>query len=418
MLPSRSARTLSWATLTVLLGATAIMLLAPGAASGAGAHATHGAGPSSLSQSTFVSAPPTGATGPDDITYLATAGLDHGRAMIWTNYQNGVNPNGTPGTPGGLTHSTVAGYDRATGTLVRTFNVTGKVDGLTADPWTGTLLATVNEDDNSALAVIYPALGAVASYTYSPNPAVSGNGGTDSLAIRDGVVYVAHSNPNDATQATDYRVTLHQSTLIAQLTPVFYDDSAATNAVTGAATTLALTDPDTNFIMPAASPRFAGTLATVGQADGEIIFASHLSGTPQLKVLPLTDNVSGNVPPIDGLAVATCGDGTLYVVDASANTIVALDTTGWAGGTVFVGEPHDNHNPLVGALNLNTGVITPLSNHFVSPKGLLFVPDFSHCGDADHPAGGDHDHHGEGDGHHGGDGSRRGEGAVRAAIKG
>jgi hypothetical protein len=30
-------------------------------------------------------------------------------------------------------------------------------------------------------------------------------------------------------------------------------------------------------------------------------------------------------------------------------------------------------NPLLGTLNLFTGKITPLGNHFQSPKGLLFV---------------------------------------------
>ena len=47
---------------------------------------------------------------------------------------------------------------------------------------------------------------------------------------------MAHSNPNDVTQSTDYLVTLQRSTptLTANLTPVFYDNSMATNAVTGA----------------------------------------------------------------------------------------------------------------------------------------------------------------------------------------
>jgi hypothetical protein len=66
-------------------------------------------------------------------------------------------------------------------------------------------------------------------------------------------------------------------------------------------------------------------------------------------------------------------------VDAQAGAIQALDTVGWARGTVFVGEPSDNGNPLIGVLNLYTGVITPLGNHFLSPKGLLFVAE--HPGD-------------------------------------
>jgi hypothetical protein len=88
----------------------------------------------------------------------------------------------------------------------------------------------------------------------------------------------------------------------------------------------------------------------------------------------VTDNKPGNVPPFDGLAVATSDRGTLYVVDRGAGTILALNTSGWPAGTVFIGEANDNNNPLVGTLDLSTGKVTPLGNTFVSPKGLLFVP--------------------------------------------
>ena len=156
--------------------------------------------------------------------------------------------------------------------------------------------------------------------------------------------------------------------------PVFLDNSAATDAVTGKPVTLALTDPDSNAFQPAAAPRFAGQLVTISQGDGLMIFASHLRSQPKLTLLRLTDNVPGNLPPIDGLAVATADRGTLYVVDNASGTITALDTRGWPAGTVFVGEPNDNGNPLLGTLNLFTGQITPLGNAFPNPKGLLFIP--------------------------------------------
>ena len=308
---------------------------------------------------------------------MGVAGLDGGRTVIWTAYQNGINPDGTPGTLGGPMQSTVAGYDAASGVLVRTVQVTGKVDGLTADPALGVLIATDNEDDNSAFNLIYPVTAAVATYTYSPNPAVDGVGGTDSIAVIDGQIYVSHSNPHDVTQPTAYLVTPDTltSTLTALLTPVFFDNSIATNAITGTTVQMGLTDPDTNYVMPSISPRFGGDLATISQADGEIVFASHVSKNPQLSLLPLTDNKPGNVPPIDGLAVATSDHGTLYVVDNAASTIQALDTSAWRAGTVFVGEPNDNGNPIIGTLNLSTGVITPLGNSFQSPTGMIFVPD-------------------------------------------
>lgn len=352
--------------------AAVISVLATSAAAAPG-HALS-QGPGTLPGTTFVAAPPVGSTGPDDITSMAVPGIDNGALMIWTAYQNGINPDGTPGTPGGPTASTVAGYDAQTGALVATFAVTGKVDGLTADPAGKSLIATVNEDLNSAFNLIQLPSGKVTTYSYSPSPAASGAGGTDSIAVRGDDIFVVHSNPTDTTQAAEYQATLDSSTRTAYLTPVFYDNSLATDAVTKAQAPLALTDPDTNGFMPAQSPRFAGQLATISQADGKIIFASHLQFSSKLTVLSLTDNVSGNVPPIDGLAVATADRGTLYVVDSKTGTITALKTNGWQAGTVFVGEPSDNANPLIGTLNLSTGQITPLGNTFGSPKGLLFVP--------------------------------------------
>jgi hypothetical protein len=341
--------------------------------SAAPGHATFG-GPATVPGKTFVTAPPAGAKGADDITALATCGVDRGRLVIWTAYQNGINADGTPGAPGGATQSTVAGYDAKTGALVTTIPVTGKVDGLTADPAIGRLIATVNEDLNSAFNLINPATRAVSTYQYSPSPAVSGNGGTDSIAVRGRQIFVVHSNPNDTTQPADYAVTLDKSTHTAFLRPVFFGNSTATDAVTGKQVTLGLTDPDTNGFMPEASPRFAGQLATISQGDGQMIFAAHLWSNPRLTVLNLTDNVPGNVPPIDGMAVATAERGTLYVVDNKAGTITALNTRGWPAGTVFVGEPNDNGNPLIGTLNLFTGQIRPLGNTFASPKGLMFLP--------------------------------------------
>jgi hypothetical protein len=169
-------------------------------------------------------------------------------------------------------------------------------------------------------------------------------------------------------------VTLQGFSHTALLVPIFFDKSPATNVATGVTARLSLTDPDSSFVMPPASTSFAGQLATIAQADGELVFAAHHGWGVTLHVLTLSDNVSGNVPPIDGFAVATAAKGTLYVVDAKAGTIEALSTAGWPAGTVFVGEPSDNGNPLIGTLDLATGIITPLGDHFQSPKGLLFVP--------------------------------------------
>ncbi|MCI4321363.1 MAG: hypothetical protein L3K05_03550, partial [Thermoplasmata archaeon] len=258
-------RTIAWGSALVLIVVAVVGSLgSAGAAASAPAigavNATIHHNWTTLPSATLVSAPPTGATGPDDIAYLATPSLDWGRPLVWTAYQNGINPNGTAGSPNGTTNSTLAGYDPALGVLVKSIPIPGKVDGLTADRSMGRLIATVNEDDNSALRVIDPGTGNVTSYTYSPNPAVSGNGGTDSVSIWNGHLYTTHSNPNDTTQAAEYLVTLNQTSHVAALTTVFSDNSVATDLRSNKTIHLALTDPDTNAVIPSSTPRFAGEL--------------------------------------------------------------------------------------------------------------------------------------------------------------
>ncbi|HEV2167046.1 MAG TPA: hypothetical protein VGS23_08775 [Thermoplasmata archaeon] len=356
-----------------------------------------GHGPSTLPGSVFVRSAPKDATGPDDLTYLPPTRASGGDGTLWTEYQNGVEPDGAPASSG-ATQSTLAGYDVRTGALLTTINVTGHVDGLTADPASNALYATANEDANSAFYVVHPWTQTVERYNYSPSPQVNGNGGTDSIALWQGGIYLSHANPNDTVQATVFEVQLDPYGHAARLYPVFWDDSVATFEPAGTQGHLALTDPDTNYVMPPTSPRFGGDLATISQGDGRLIFASPGDRAhPHLTQLNVTDNVSGNLPPIDGLAVTTSNNGTLYVVDASAGTITALSTAGWGAGTTFVGELKDNANPLIGTLDLSTGKITPLGNPFLSPKGMLFLPS-----PGTRPGGGDHDGHG--DGGSGGDG--------------
>jgi hypothetical protein len=335
---------------------------------------------SSLPVKTLVSAPPQGAKGPDDLTVLSTPGLDYGRTMLWTAYQNGIDANGTPGMPGGPTQSVIAGYDAQTGALERYILVTGKVDGLTADPELGRLIATVNEDNNSAINLVNPSIGNFTTFQYVPNPAYDSTGGSDSIAVVNDRVYIAHSNPFNDTVPAVFEVTFDLSTFKAYLSALFFNNATATSATNGTTVQLGLTDPDTNYVMPQAGERFAGQLAQISQGDGQIVFAAlQPPFVPSLTVMNLTDNKPGNVPPIDGLVVATTSSGTLYVVDAGANKILALDTTGCKAGTTFVGEPSDNSNPLVGTLNLSTGKITPLSGSYtyVSPKGMAYIPNLT-----------------------------------------
>jgi hypothetical protein len=321
---------------------------------------------------------PAGATKPDDITRLDDT--------LYVTYQNNA---GKDGTPLGAT-STVVAFDRSTAKVVQTYVLTGRCDGLTADPKHGRIFATVNEDLNSSLYVITPeASTPVKHYDYSPSPAQTGtdgttNGGTDAVSIgSDGTVYVAHSNPEptlpgDNNAPAVYTIKLDGST--AQLTPVFgvNDVAKVINSHPVTSTVLGLTDPDSNRFVP--GPH-GGTLIQVSQADSKFVFASHLhAAQPTLRQLNLT-NASGDptvTPQVDDIERVT-GEGTLFAVDQATGTIYAVNTSGVAPGTWFVAQPKPSSGdlanvPALGVVNMKTGVVTHVDSTLGSPKGLLFVP--------------------------------------------
>jgi hypothetical protein len=315
---------------------------------------------------------------------------------VFVGFANGVGPDGAPGPLG--PNSTVVEYNKD-GSVAHTFSLTGKVDGLTADPHDGRLIVTVNEDLNSSMYVLRPdadPTAQVVHYSYDPSPAQPDSspppptaGGTDSIAVSHGHIFVTHSNPAQASSPATYEVTLDPGSHVAHLRPVFADNATATDAATNQKVTLALTDPDSNRTMPSASPRFAGQLAQVSQADGEVVFVDHPDRpSPTLGRLDLSNSGSpSSHPPVDDIAVATADRGTLYVTDPKAGTVTALSTAGLPAGTVFAAEASDTKTPLVGTLDLATGVITPLGNTFTNPHGLLFVPEGQRQNDDDHPEG-------------------------------
>ena len=78
----------------------------------------------------------------------------------------------------------------------RSMGFVGKCDGLTADPSTGRVIATVNEDAHSSLYTIDPTRGTIAHYHYSePLPSF---GGTDAISIYRGMVLISASAPGTA----------------------------------------------------------------------------------------------------------------------------------------------------------------------------------------------------------------------------
>jgi hypothetical protein len=316
-----------------------------------------------------------GQSKPDDVTRL------DGR--IYVSFQNNAGKDGSPAR----SMSTIVAFNRH-GKEVATWSVLGRADGLTADPFTHTVYASVNEDNNSSLFVIDPGDPTPAHYTYSPNPSEIGagenmsNGGTDSITIgSNGTLYVAHSNPDPGVGNTAALYTISLSGTTATLTRVFGVQDPATVVGTGAATTLNLTDPDSNRFIPKSAPVLPDTLIQDSQADSQLVFVNKPGTTKQsLSVLNLK-NAAGDptvTPQLDDIAEVT-GPGTLYVVDQANGTISTIDTSGITAGTLFVSQPAPAagdlaNTPDLGVVDPTTGVVTHLGTGLGSPKGLLFVP--------------------------------------------
>ena len=314
-----------------------------------------------------------GLTQPDDIVALG--------GNLYVGFQNGVGSQGEA-SPSGNLDSTLVEFTPA-GSVVKQWDLTGKIDGLGADPGTGQVLATVNEDSKSSLYVLSG--GTVTHYTYTP-ASLPHLGGTDAVAVDQGKVLISASAPGTSGKAPGsapavYAVTLTAGANTAAAAPFFADNAAATGvngSNAGKKVTLALTDPDSNGIVPSGSPKYAGDFMLNSQGDEELIF-SDASGQ-NLQVLKLSNSV-------DDVAWATSATGTLYTTDSTADTVDAI-TGPFTPGTAYTAVTPCNANSApatcpgpgypansLGAINLTTGAIGNVTVVGpVAPKGMIFVP--------------------------------------------
>jgi hypothetical protein len=323
-------------------------------------------------------------TQPDDITVL-------GR-HLFTGFQNGVGPQGQPSTDGNA-HSTVVEFT-TTGRVIRQWDIKGKCDGLTADPARHLVIATVNEDANSSVYTITPRAprGAqVRHYRYNVSP-LPHNGGTDAISIYHGRVLISASAPGTVgapapqpTYPAVYSVRFDRASRVATVRPLFFGEDPARVANTGAdrgkVVRLALTDPDSNEVVPRSGPRFAGDFMLTSQGDKEQIFTGPRGGLGRrLAVLRLSQSV-------DDTAWATSRFGRLYAADHDGDTVDVV-TGPFSAGSVFVAvTPCDASNApatcpapgfppnYLGSLNPWTGHIgrVPVTGPSLEPQGMIFI---------------------------------------------
>jgi len=326
-------------------------------------------------------------TQPDDITML------DGR--LFTGFQNGVGSQGEASKDGNL-DSTVVEFTFS-GHVVRTWDVRGKVDGLGAQRQRHRIIATVNEDAHSSVYTITPGAAPgrrVEHYRYDiPLPH---NGGTDSVSTYHGRVLISASAPGTTGPAAPrpfypavFRVTFSQGRHVATVRPVFFDEAPARVANVGSAARgktvhLALTDPDSNEVVPRGAGRFAGDFMLSSQADKEQIYLRQNGRgvAHRHAVLRLSQAV-------DDTAWQSGRFGSLFAADAAADTVDVV-TGPFRPGSAFVAvtpcdgarapavcpAPPSFPDNFLGSLNPWTGHIAPvrLRGPVLNPKGLVFVP--------------------------------------------
>jgi len=298
---------------------------------------------------------PAGLSQPDSIVQW--------RDNVIVGFENHVAKDGSDGK-----FSNIVEFTRD-GSVRRMFKVQGHNDGLRL-VGEDMLWALQNEDANPNLVVIDLRSGLQTSYTF---PATPHGGGYDDIVVKDGSVYLTASNPNlDANGVNDFpalvKATLVGATVMLQ--PVLYGNATATDLTSGKTVHLNLTDPD-SMTMDA-----RGNIVFVSQADSVLVFVHHpLEGDQSVGVLPLNSTATGPggaLITIDDTAFVPHGSSTLLVTDINAGAIYSIRSA------PFGFEPGQGYSAsdtagIVGTLNLDTGIITPIVTGFGSARGLLFV---------------------------------------------
>ena len=325
-----------------------------------------------LACATLVSAAPI-ATPPYSVSVFATSasGYSQPDSMVqWNNsilvgFQNHVAKDGSDGKS-----STIVQFSLQ-GKVQRTFNVKGHNDGLRivgeSDLW-----SLQNEDANPNLVVIDLETGQQKTYTFAPTPH---GGGYDDMVVLKGQVYMSASNPTLTGGGQNpnpalVRVTLAGDTVV--VTPVLNGNANAIDIPTGTTVTLDLTDPDSMTVDP------RGNIVLDSQADSELIFIKNAASSQKLVGrLPITApgfSINPTIGPftLDDTNFAPASPTYILVSDVAGDAIYRIDNSGFGfePGTAY--SASDTYG-VVGTLNLDNGVVTPIVSGFGSARGLIFV---------------------------------------------
>lgn len=330
----------------------------------------------------FAGTPPAGATKPDDLAISADG------KHLWVGYGNGVDTFGKGGP------SNLVEYDIASGTVLKNILIPGHLDGLKINPATGDVWATENEDGNPTLAVVDHESGTFKVFRFSPTLIT---GGMDDLVFVRGShgdsrhdsdsdsredLYIVASSQVDSTTPVIVRVSgpLHATNthLTAALPGA---PSTVWNVVTNnAETTDTIGDPDSLTLDP------AGELVLDNRSDDSLYIVRDPNAQNPILRVPLTlggspVEVNDTVFTFSETTGAASTAGTVFITDTSANAIYLLTKPYFAANEVYTAANVAN---LVGLVDLNSGVVTPVATGFKGVHGLAFSPTRVNIAGTDH----------------------------------
>ena len=306
--------------------------------------------------STFAESP-NGLSKPDSLAMIA--------GQVWIGYGNGGKPDGSDGGSSQIVEYSLDGK------VLKTLTVKGHNDGLRQDPITKKVWALQNEDGDANLVVIDPQTDKMETYSFDPG---KHGGGYDDMVFKGGQAFITASAPSTDDGKTNPGPCLVSARLTSdhkvKVESAFPGAPTVTDAVTGKAETLNLTDPDSIIEAP------SGDLVMTSQDDSELLFIHKTSLTGgQGRVLHLLGGVK-----VDDTAFASAKHGFLLVADTPTNKVYKIEAAAWGVGAAYSSMSSVEATKTapaipsyVGRLDLDSGALVPVIANMQAPHGLMFV---------------------------------------------
>jgi hypothetical protein len=293
---------------------------------------------------------PTGLSAPDSIAVLD--------GHVFVGYGDGHLPDGSDGL-----NSQIVEY-KMDGTVVHTYTVPGHSDGLKVNPVTHKLWALQNEDANANLVIIDTETHFQQLYTFG---AAAHGGGYDDMVFRGCKAYISASNPANNPNSGPAIVSAQLEGNLVAVKSVLAGEASAIDIPTDTPVTLNLQDPDSMTLDPLSN------IVLDSQGDQELIIVSNPESSDQRVLrLPLTYLTSAGPAPVetDDTAFVTSSEGFLLFADKGLNAVYKISKNAFVPGTAYTAA---DGGPFVGALDMTTGVVTPIVTGVKNPGGMIFV---------------------------------------------